>query len=297
MWTVVKRFLLFGLVNMLILVSLSFALNLICAFLGISPNGYYNYLLLISVVMGFGGAFMSLLLSKWTAKTFMGVQVIPLNTNDPALRHVIESVHTFAKAARLPKMPEVGFYNSPEVNAFATGPSKSNSLVAVSAGLLQRMNRDEIEGVLGHEVTHIANGDMVTMTLLQGVINAVVIFAARAIAQVITSQGRSENRSPFLYMGIVFGLEILFSILGMIAVNYFSRAREFRADSGGARYAGRDKMIASLRALQGTLGRLNKEQQALATLKISGRPHGALMTLFATHPSLEDRIRRLETGR
>jgi heat shock protein HtpX len=300
MGAMIKRVFLFGIVNILIIVSLSLALNLICAFLGIAPNQYYLYMLIFSVVFGFGGAFTSLLLSKWMAKRMMGVQIIDPNTNDPAARYLVQRVHEFARTARISTMPEVGVYNSPEINAFATGPSKNNSLVAVSSGLLNRMDKDQAEGVLAHEVAHIANGDMVTMTLLQGVINSIVIFAARIIAELIVSQTRSSNDSrpsPFLYMAIVFGLEILFSIFGMIAVNFFSRAREFRADSGGAKYAGREKMIAALRALQGTTDRIAPEQATLATLKISGKPRGALMALFSTHPPLEERIKRLELGR
>lgn len=295
-----KRILLFGLVNLLVIVSLSFALNIICYFLGISPSSYHQYLLTFSVVMGFGGAFTSLLLSKWMAKTMMGVRVIDPSTSDPSLRFLVDTVYELARAARLAKMPEVGVYDSPEVNAFATGPSKNNSIVAVSTGLLNRMDGPAVKGVLGHEVAHIANGDMVTMTLLQGVINAVVIFLARAVAQIITSSGRSssdERPNPFLYMMTVFALEIAFSILGMIAVNYFSRAREYRADKGGAKFAGRDNMITALRALQGTTGRLDREQETLATLKISGRSRGTLLALFSTHPPLEERIRRLEIGR
>jgi heat shock protein HtpX len=299
MWPMMKRIVLFSLVNILILVSLSFALNIILAFLGISFSAYYQQILVMSLALGFGGAFTSLLLSKWTAKTFMGVRIISPQTQDPTLRRLVERVHDFSRASHLSKMPEVGIYDSPEVNAFATGPSRNNSLVAVSTGLLQRMDSDAVDGVLAHEVAHIANGDMVTMTLLQGVINAIVIFAARMIAHIITSQGRSndERPNPFVYMGIVMGLEIAFSLLGMLVVNYFSRAREFRADKGGAQYAGRDKMIGALRSLQGTLGRVDTQHESLATLKISGRPKNSLLALFSTHPSLEERIRRLEIGR
>lgn len=296
----VKRILLFGLVNLLVIVSLSFALNIICYYLGISPSSYMQYLLVFSVVMGFGGAFTSLLLSKWMAKKMMGVRVIEPSTTEPSLRFLVDTVHELARSARLSNMPEVGIYDSEEVNAFATGPSKNNSIVAVSTGLLNRMDRDAVKGVLGHEVAHIANGDMVTMTLLQGVINAVVIFLARIVAQIITSSGRSssdDRPNPFFYMMTVFALEMAFSVLGMIAVNYFSRAREYRADKGGAKFAGRDNMITALRALQGTTGRLEREQEALATLKISGRSRGTLLALFSTHPPLEDRIRRLEAGR
>jgi len=292
----IKRVFLFGFVNILVLVSLSLAFNLICAFFGITPASYYNYLLLFSVVLGFGGAFFSLLISKWSAKTMMGVRIIDPQSSDPELRRVVERVYEYSRAAKLPKMPEVGVYDSPDVNAFATGPSKSNSLVAVSTGLLRKMNRDEVDGVLGHEVAHIANGDMVTMTLLQGIMNAIVIFLARIVANIIASQGRSDNSgpNPFLYMATVFVLEVAFSFLGMIVVNYFSRAREYRADIGGAKVAGREKMINALRALQGAVQHPEPEQEALATLKISGRSRGALMMMFSTHPPLEERIRKLE---
>jgi heat shock protein HtpX len=293
----IKRVFLFALTNILVLVSLSFAFNVICRFFGITPAAYYDYLLLFSVVMGFGGAFFSLMISKWSAKTMMGVRIIDPQTSDASLRRVVDRVYEYSRAARLSKMPEVGIYESQDVNAFATGPSRNNSLVAVSTGLLHRMETDEVDGVLAHEVAHIANGDMVTMTLLQGVINAVVIFFARVVANIVASQGRSNGDSgpnPVLYMATVFILEIIFSALGMIVVNYFSRAREFRADAGGARYAGTQKMAGALRALQGTVGRMPPEQESLATLKISGRSRGALMALFSTHPPLEERIRRLE---
>jgi heat shock protein HtpX len=172
--------------------------------------------------------------------------------------------------------------------------------VAVSVGLLEKMDADEVQGVLGHEVTHIANGDMVTMTLLQGVINAVVMIAARLIAQVVTSAGSRDNErtsSPFLYMTVVYLLQFVMSILGAIVVNYFSRAREFRADAGGARLAGREKMIHALKRLQSTVQMVEPDQQALQTLKISGGRRGDLLyALFATHPPLEERIRRLESS-
>ena len=304
MWAISKRMFLFFAVNILILISLSLALNLICAFLGVTPNQYYQYLFVISVTLGFGGALISLFLSKFMAKTMMGVQVIDPNTPDPTLRHLVQKIYEFSRATRLTTMPEVGIYNSPEVNAFATGPSKNNSLVAVSTGLLRSMDNAATEGVIAHEVTHIANGDMVTMTLIQGVINSVVIFAARLIAHLIVNQGRSSNDSrpnPFFYYMVVMALEIVFSIFGMIAVNYFSRWREYRADAGGAKYAGREKMVHALRSLQQVYGRAHdpdqKKSEALATFKISGRSRGNLLTLFATHPSLDDRIRRLETGR
>jgi heat shock protein HtpX len=192
-------------------------------------------------------------------------------------------------------MPEVGIYHSPEVNAFATGPSRDNSLVAVSSGLLNRMTRSEIEGVIGHEVAHIANGDMVTMTLIQGVVNAFVMFFSRILARLIASNV-SENARHAVYFSLSIAFDIAFSILGSLVVAYYSRVREFRADLGGARYAGREKMIAGLRRLQSLFDQLEPDDSSVATLKISSRPTG-LMALFSTHPPLEERIRRLETYR
>jgi heat shock protein HtpX len=196
-------------------------------------------------------------------------------------------------------MPEVGIYDSEEINAFATGPTRSRALVAVSTGLLSRMNRNELEGVLGHEVSHIANGDMVTMTLVQGVVNAFVMFLARAIAFAVATMGRGrdnegEGFSYLTYAITVFVLEMVFMILGSLVVFWFSRQREFRADAGGARVAGQDKMIRALQALKQTFELVDTQgQPALNTLKISGGG-GGLMRLFSTHPSLDERIKRLQ---
>jgi len=190
-------------------------------------------------------------------------------------------------------MPEVGIYDSPEVNAFATGPSKSRSLVAVSTGLLRSMNDDEVEGVLGHEVTHIANGDMVTMTLLQGVINAFVMFFARLIAYVIANRGDSRDRG---YNGgsfiVVIVLQIVLGILGSLITAWFSRHREFRADRGGSQLAGRERMLGALRRLAANRDMVDTQHEALATLKINGARNW--MVFFATHPPLEVRIAALE---
>jgi heat shock protein HtpX len=188
-------------------------------------------------------------------------------------------------------MPEVGFYDSPEVNAFATGPSKSRSLVAVSSGLMRSMRQDEIEGVLAHEVAHIANGDMVTMTLLQGVINAFVMFAARVVAHVVTRSGDRDNNGG-MYFLIVIVLQIVFGILGSLVTSWFSRQREFRADRGGASLAGRESMLGALRRLAANRELVDTRHEALATMKINGA--GRWMVFFSTHPPLEARIRALE---
>ncbi len=291
-----KRILLFMAVNLLVVVTISIVLSL----LGVQPylSAYgidYTQLAVFTLVWGMGGAFISLALSRLMAKWMLGVQVIAPDVADADLRWLVGTVHHLAQRAGLPAPPEVGVYESPEVNAFATGPTRSRALVAVSSGLLARMDRPQIEGVLGHEVTHIANGDMVTMTLLQGVVNAIVMFLARVIAFAVTSNLREESRY-WARFAITIGLEIALSVLGMIVVAGFSRRREFRADRGGAQLAGREKMIDALRALGRSSERVAEENHSLATLKIAGRP-GGFASLFATHPPLEARIRRLETGR
>jgi heat shock protein HtpX len=210
----------------------------------------------------------------------------------------VRKVHVMAKQAGIEKMPEVGVYHSPEVNAFATGPSKNNALVAVSTGLLQQMNTDEVEGVLAHEVAHVANGDMVTMALIQGVVNAFVMFFARIAAfalQNVMSGDRDDDRpvnTGWAYHISVMVFEIIFSFLGMFVVAYFSRLREFRADKGGAQYAGKSKMVAALKRLQQKIDFVDDSQDAVKTLKISSKK--GLMNFLSTHPSLEDRIAALE---
>jgi heat shock protein HtpX len=243
------------------------------------------------------------------AKWMMGVQIVDPQTRDTDLQELVQIVHALARGAHLPKMPQVGIYDSPDLNAFATGPTKSRALVAVSTGLLSRMNREQLEGVLGHEITHVANGDMVTMTLLQGVVNAFVMFLSRAIAFAIAQalRGDREDRergggmSWFTMYAIQFVLEICFMILGSMIVAWFSRYREFRADQGGAKLAGRESMISALRELQRNYeapyvqAAAAQTQPAIQALQISGRPRG-LMKFFASHPPLDERIARLESG-
>lgn len=296
-----KRIFLFLAVNFLVMITLSIVLNL----LGIRPylTAYgidYNALLGFCLVWGMGGALISLAMSRVMAKWMMGVQVIDPNTSDPTLQNLVQTVHQLARGAHLPVMPEVGIYDSPEVNAFATGPTKSRSLVAVSTGLLNRMSQQQVEGVLGHEVAHIANGDMVTMTLIQGIVNAFVMFLSRAIAFAITQamQRDRDEREGGMSYGVFylvsFVLEIIFMILGSIVVAWFSRYREFRADQGGARLAGRANMIGALEALRRTYELVDPTAQpAVQALKISTRPSG-WMKLFSTHPPLEERIARLQ---
>jgi len=290
-----KRTILFLSVNVLIILTLSITLNLLGVGHYFSARGIdFRSLLIFCLAWGMGGAFISLALSRVMAKWMMGVKVIDPNTTDSAQRELVVMVHRLAQAANLPEMPEVGWYPSPEVNAFATGPTKSRALVAVSAGLLEKMDRAELEGVLGHEIAHVANGDMVTMTLVQGVINALVMFLARVIAFFLANRGRSDDSSAAPSYFIIFILEIALSALGMVAVAAFSRYREYRADAGGAELAGRQKMISALEALQRTTRLVDLTgKESLATLKISGKRK---FSLFSTHPPLEERIARLKAA-
>jgi heat shock protein HtpX len=294
-----KRIFIFLAVNFLVLLTVSLILNL----LNIGP--YFKArgidmgaLLAFCLVWGMTGAFISLALSRILAKMLMGVTVIDPDLATGQEKQLIDMVYKLARRAGLPKMPEVGIYHSPEVNAFATGPTKSRALVAVSSGLLREMRAYELEGVLGHEVSHISNGDMVTMTLVQGLVNAFVMFFARAIAYLVLRLGRrsdsSRDESPVLYSLLVMVFEILFFILGAIVIATYSRFREFRADSGGARLAGRDQMIDALKALQRTLEVRDERAEAPAfqSMKISNTR--GLIHLFSTHPSLDERIARLE---
>ncbi len=290
----VKRIFFFMLVNILVMTSVTILTGVICTFLygsPVPPQGSLIPLILMAGLFGMGGSIISLLISKWMAKKMMGVQIIDLNSKDHQEREIVEMVHSLSRKARLPKMPEVGIYQSPEMNAFATGPSKSNSLVAVSSGLVRSLNRGEFEAVIGHEVAHIANGDMVTLTLIQGVINTFVIFFSRIVANVIASQ--FEKNREIIQFVVVIVAQIAFSILGSMVVAYFSRTREYRADKGGARYSSPDNMISALRALSRQSIQPAKDDQ-LAAFKISGTSN--IAALFRTHPPLEDRIARLQKG-
>lgn len=293
-----RRFGYFILTNILVLVTIGIAWSLISHFLGLAGlNQYIPTLMAFCLVWGMGGAFISLLMSKFAAKHFYGVQVVDPNTSQPELRHLVDKVHELARRAKLPVMPEVGIYESYDVNAFATGPSKKKSLVAVSTGLLQRMSATEIEGVLGHEVAHIANGDMVTMTLIQGIVNAFAMFFSRILANVLASNVDEKARSIVHFLAVIVG-DIAFTLLGSIVVNFYSRKREFRADAGSARISSTSNMISALRRLQALHEAPPSREDALATLKISGREKkGSIADLFMTHPALQDRIEALERGR
>jgi heat shock protein HtpX len=300
---IAKRVFLLVAVNILVMVTITVVLSILRVN-RYFPQGGLAGLAVVCLIWGFAGAFISLALSRVMAKWMMGVRIIPPETGDPTLARLVETVHGLARAANLPKLPEVGIYDSEEVNAFATGPTRSRALVAVSTGLLQRLGSQEVEGVLGHEITHVANGDMVTMTLIQGVINSFVLFLSRILAFVVSQALRSRDDRDSgggamqYLLSIVF--QIVLSILGSLVVLWFSRWREFRADAGGARLAGRQNMIGALRALQRlqdpeAIQVESQQHPAFQALKISG-PGGGFARLFASHPPLEERIARLEQG-
>lgn len=288
-----KRILLFVLTNLAIVVTIQIVVSLLGLGGYVRAAGGMDLmgLAIFSLVVGMVGAVISLLMSRFIAKRAMGVHLVDGRTGQEESDWLYRTVERLTRQAQLP-MPEVGVYESPEVNAFATGPSKSKSLVAVSSGLLRSMRRDEVEGVLAHEVAHIQNGDMVTMTLIQGVVNAFVIFLSRLIAGVVrqTSDSRNAYMLSFVVMIV---LQIVLGILGSVVVAWFSRAREFRADAGGATLAGRSNMIAALQRLKSTHELVDTRQASLATLKISGA--SSWMALLSTHPPLDDRIQALQT--
>jgi heat shock protein HtpX len=290
-----KRILLFVATNLAIMVTVSIVLTI----LGIGgyrlPGGGLDYtaLMVFCLIWGMAGSFISLALSRFMAKQAMGVQLVDGRTGHEELDWLHATVRQLTERAGLP-MPEVGVYDSPEVNAFATGPSRNRSLVAVSSGLLRSMRRDEVEGVLAHEVSHIANGDMVTMTLIQGVVNAFVLFFSRVIANVARN-AVDEKVSYMVGMITTIVLDIAFGVLGMMIVAWFSRAREFRADAGAGALAGRPKMIAALQRLQQGQGIIDDRAPSLATMKISGAR--GMMALLSTHPPLEARIAALQSAR
>lgn len=293
----IKRIGLFFLTNLLVIVTVGVAWSVLSSVLGLDKvNNNMLSLLVWCSLFGFAGAFISLLLSKTMAKWMMGLKIIDPRSGDPTLSHLVHRIHELAKKAGLPKPPEVAIYDSDDVNAFATGPSKSNSLVAVSTGLLRRMSDDEVDGVLGHEIAHIANGDMVTMTLISGVVNTFAMFFSRILANLISSQVDEKFRHVVHFIVVIAG-DILFTILGSVVVNYYSRKREFRADIGGAKFSSRGNMIAALRRLQNVHVLPNEEKDMMATMKISNNHKGGLMALFMTHPSLDDRIKALERAR
>ncbi|WP_445767528.1 protease HtpX [Rheinheimera sp.] len=284
-----KRIVLFLITNLAVILVLSIVLNIVFSLLGIDRSGIGG-LLVFAAVFGFGGSFISLAMSKWMAKRSTGAVVIeqPRNATEQWL---MTTVARQAKNAGI-GMPEVAVYDSPEMNAFATGMNRNNALVAVSTGLLRNMREDEVEAVLAHEVSHIANGDMVTLTLIQGVVNTFVIFLARLVAGMLNNNGNNSQGGGLAYFATVIVLEMVFGVLASIIVMRFSRQREYRADAGAAKLeGGPNKMIAALERLKH-----NHESQLEGSMMAFGIAGGAKKSeLFLSHPPLEKRIAALRS--
>lgn len=291
-----KRIFLFLATNLAIIVVLSITLRLLGFERILDEQGVgldLNSLLVFAAVFGFGGSLISLAISKWTAKRLTGAQVIEQPRNATEI-WLVETVRRQAKQAGI-GMPEVAIYDAPEVNAFATGMSRNNALVAVSTGLLRSMTQDEAEAVLAHEVSHVANGDMVTLALIQGVVNTFVIFLSRVIGHLVDRVVFKTERGhgPAFWVTAIIA-ELVLGILASIIVMWFSRQREFRADRGGANLAGREKMIAALERL--AAGRTAPLPDQMAAFGIAGGLGSGLKRLFMTHPPLEERIAALKRG-
>jgi heat shock protein HtpX len=286
------RTLLFLITNLAVVLTISLILSLLTAFGLLPPDLPLLPLLVSCFVWGVVGAWISLQFSAESAKRMMGIQLVSGN-GGPTERWLHSTVARLAEKAGLP-MPEVGVYGSPEWNAFATGPSPQRALVAVSTGILQGMPEDELEAVLGHEMSHVGNGDMVTMTLLQGVINAFVMFLARAVAFTLPSRNSEERGyGPPPTMLLVWPLEVLLGVLGSLVTAWFSRHREFRADAGSARLTSPNSMASALARL-GQMENLQdpRDEPTLATIKINEPP--GFLRLFASHPPIEARIHALQ---
>jgi heat shock protein HtpX len=289
-----KRIVLFLATNMAIVLVLSVTMRL----LGVEPylnaNGLnLTSLLIFAAVMGFGGSFISLAISKWSVKRSLGVHVLE-NPTSPTEIWLVDTVRKYAEKTGI-RMPEVGVYDSPEVNAFATGMTRNSSLIAVSTGLLRQLTQEEAEAVLGHEVAHAANGDMVTLALIQGVVNTFVMFLSRVIGhlvdRVVFKTERGQGPAFFVTMIVA---ELVLGVLASIIVMWFSRRREFKADTGGANLAGRHNMIAALQRLGGLHPQPLPDK--MAAFGIAGGVGSGLKRLFMTHPPLEERIAALKAA-
>jgi heat shock protein HtpX len=288
-----KRIFYFLVTNLAIVFVLSITMRL----LGVEPflnaNGLnLNSLLIFAAVMGFGGAFISLAISKWSAKQMSGAVTID-NPKTPDEIWLMDIVKKQSSTVGI-QMPEVAIFNSPVVNAFATGMSRDSSLVAVSSGLLEMMTKDEAEAVIGHEISHIANGDMVTLTLIQGVVNTFVLFFSRIIGYTVDKVifKTRQGTGPAFFITMIIS-ELLLGVLASIVVMWFSRQREYRADIGGGQLAGKQKMIAALKRLKAQY-ESSALPKSIAALGISGEQGMGFKELFSTHPSLDDRIARLQ---
>ncbi|MEK6591936.1 MAG: protease HtpX [Pseudomonadota bacterium] len=293
-----KRIFLFVVTNLAIVLVLSITLRLLGVDSMLDQQGTginFNSLLILSAVLGFGGSFISLLLSKWSAKRMTGAHVIEVPGN-MSERWLFDTVKRQAEKAGI-GMPEVAIYDAPEINAFATGWNRNDALVAVSTGLLNNMSQEEAEAVLGHEVSHVANGDMVTLTLIQGVVNTFVIFLSRVIGFLVDRVVFKVERGhgPAFFITVIIAQMVL-GILASIIVMWFSRQREFRADAGGAQLAGRNKMIGALERLKLNHGQPAQLPDQMAAFGISGGVAGGLKYLFMSHPPLDERIAALRAA-
>ncbi|MBA0191118.1 protease HtpX [Pectobacterium carotovorum] len=271
--------------------------GLVLSLTGIQSSSVQG-LMIMAGLFGFGGAFVSLLMSKWMALRSVGGEVIEQPRNETE-RWLMETVRSQSQQAGI-AMPLVAIYHAPDINAFATGARRDASLVAVSTGLLQNMSRDEAEAVIAHEISHIANGDMVTMTLVQGIVNTFVIFISRLIAQVVSGflsgnrdEGESSNGNPLVYFAVATVLELVFGILASIITMWFSRYREFHADAGSAKLVGREKMIAALQRLKTSYE--PQEESSMMAFCINGKSK-SFSELFMSHPPLDKRIEALRSG-
>jgi heat shock protein HtpX len=290
-----KRVGLFIITNLAIVLVLSVVLNLLGVGRMLDESGVgldMRNLIIFAAVFGFGGSLISLLISKWTAKRMTGAQVITAPRNDTEA-WLLTTVRNQAQKAGI-GMPEVAIYDSPDVNAFATGARRNNALVAVSSGLLRSMSRDEAEAVLAHEISHVANGDMITLALIQGVVNTFVIVASRVVGHLVDRVVFKTERGhgPAFYITSIMA-QMVFGILASTIVFWFSRQREFRADAGAASLAGRDKMVAALEKLRRNVSQPHLPDQ-MAAFGISGGIGHGLKRLFMTHPPLEERIAALQ---
>ena len=290
-----KRIVLFLATNLAVMLVLSIVLSLLSSFFGINTKGSSG-LLLMAMVFGFGGSIISLLMSKWMAKRAYGIQPIEQPRNEVEY-WLVNTVKRQAEQAGI-GMPEVGIYDAPDMNAFATGANRNQALVAVSSGLLYNMSRDEAEAVLAHEVSHVANGDMVTLTLIQGVVNTFVIYISRVLAGLVSNFFRSDDEESsatggIAYFAISMVFELVFGILASTIVMWFSRQREFRADAGSAKLVGKEKMIAALERL--ARGQDSQLDGTMMAFGINGKT--AMSELFMSHPPLEKRIQALREMR
>lgn len=289
-----KRVVLFLATNLAILLVLSVSMRVLGVEPWLNEQGLnLGALLVFAAVLGFGGSLISLAVSKWMAKKTMGVRVIEAPSN-AIETWLVDTVRKYARQAGI-GMPEVGIYEAPDANAFATGMSRNKALIAVSTGLVQQMTREEAEAVLGHEIAHAANGDMVTLALIQGVVNTFVLFLSRVIGHTVDRViFRTENGHGPAFWVTVIVADLVLGVLAAIIVMWFSRQREFRADQGGANLAGRDNMIAALERLRGLHPQPLPDK--MAAFGIAGGGAGGLKRLFMTHPPLEDRIAALKAG-